>query len=309
MKIIFFGNTDFGIPTLDILKDKRLNTLAIVTNKDKNLSRKKRLAETPIKKWAIANKAELIQQDALKDKSFIARLSNFNADFFVVIAYKLLPYEIFSLPKFGTINLHASLLPLYRGAAPIQRAILNGDKETGVSTFIIDKDIDTGRLIMQKKILLENQSYGEMHKKLSIIGAQLMSDSINHIINKKPLISQKGKVTYAHKINKSEFQINWNKNSTDILNLIRAFSPSPGAYTYLNNKRVRITAAVKTHLESVSLSAGLIYLKNKCIYIGTKTDPIEVKELQPEGKKNMNALSFFNGYVKDSGEMFESKNR
>ena len=309
MKIIFFGNTHFGIPTLDTLRNDKLNSLIVVTNKDKNLSRKKRLEETPIKKWAIANRIELIQQDNLKDNSFITRLSSFNADFFIVIAYKLLPYEIFSLPKFGTINLHASLLPLYRGAAPIQRAILNGDKETGVSTFIIDKKIDTGRLIMQKKLLLENESYGEIHEKLSIIGAKLMRDSISHVINKKPLIPQDGKITYAHKINKSEFQINWNKNSTDILNLIRAFSPSPGAYTYLKDKRVRITKAIKTNLNLDALAVGLIYMDNKCIYVGTKTDPIEVKELQPEGKKNMNALSFFNGYVKDSGEMFESKNR
>ena len=309
MKIVFFGNADFGIPTLDALKKKNLDILAAVTNPDKNIRRKKRLKETPIKKWAISNGIETILQDSLEDNSFIDKLSALKADFFIVIAYKLLPYEIFSLPKFGTINLHASLLPFYRGAAPIQRAILNGDLETGVSTFIIDKNIDTGSLILQKKISINNDSYGYVYKKLSTIGAHLMVDSIDHIIKKKPLILQEGKSTYAPKIKKSETQIDWRKNSIQTLRLIRAFSPSPGAYTYLKNKRIRIIRAVKSDLKLNTLAPGLIYVKNKCIYIGTKTTPIQVKELQLEGKKAMDALSFLNGYMKNAGEMIEFKNR
>ena len=309
MKIVFFGNTDFGIPTLDLLKDQKFNILATITNTDKKVGRGKSLKETSIKKWATYNNVKLIQQDYLKDKLFIDKLSMLKADFFIVIAYKLLPPEIFTLPKYGTINLHASLLPFYRGAAPIQRAILNNDSETGISTFIINEKIDTGSIILQEKILINNQNYGELHDELSARGAPLVISSINHIINKKPLIIQENKSTYAHKINKSETQIDWRMEADYILNSIRAFSPYPGAYTHLEGKRVRILKALRVEISLKNLEPGDISIYNKCIYVGTKNSVIQVKELQLEGKKIMKDSSFINGYLRNLEKIFKFEKR
>ena len=309
MKIVFFGNTDFGIPTLDLLKDQKFNILAIVTNTDRKVGRGKSLKETSIKKWGRYNNVKLIMQDYLKDKLFIDKLSMFKADFFIVIAYKLLPPEIFTLPKFGTINLHASLLPHYRGAAPIQRAILNNDSETGISTFIINEKIDTGSIILQEKILINNQNYGELHYELSVRGAPLVISSIDHIINKNPLIIQKNKSTYAYRINKSETQIDWRMEADYILNLIRAFSPYPGAYTHLEGKRVRILKALRAEISLENLELGDISIHNKSIYVGTKNSVIQVKELQLEGKKIMNDSSFINGYLRSSEKTFKFEKR
>ena len=305
MKIVFFGNTDFGIPTLDLLKDQKFNILATITNTDKKVGRGKSLKETSIKKWATYNDVKLIQQDYLKDKLFIDKLSMLKADFFIVIAYKLLPPEIFTLPKYGTINLHASLLPLYRGAAPIQRAILNNDSETGISTFIINEKIDTGSIILQEKILINNQNYGELHHELAVRGAPLVISSIDHITNKKPLIIQKNKSTYAYKINKSETQIDWKMGANHILNLIRAFSPYPGAYTYLEGKRVRILKALRAEFSLENLEPGDVSIHNKCIYVGTKNSVLQVKELQLEGKKTMSGSSFINGYLRNVEKIFK----
>ena len=158
MKIIFFGNTSFGVPTLEKLNESKIEIAAVVTNSDLSKKRKKK-SKTSIKSWAEQNSINLIQQDNLNDIDFIENLKSFNADFFIVIAYKILPKKIFSIPKLGTMNLHGSLLPKYRGAAPIQRSILNGDKVTGVSTFIIDKNIDTGNIILQSELLMKEKGF------------------------------------------------------------------------------------------------------------------------------------------------------
>tara|TARA_Y100001935_G_scaffold249927_1_gene249259 strand:+ start:259 stop:1188 length:930 start_codon:yes stop_codon:yes gene_type:complete len=296
MKIIFFGNTSFGLPTLEKLNKSDIKIMAAVTNNDVYKSRKK-IIKTPIKSWAEQNSIELIQQDNLNDMNFIKNLKSLNADFFIVIAYKILPQQIFSIPKYGTMNLHGSLLPKYRGAAPIQRSILNGDKVTGISTFIIDKDIDTGNVILQKELSIGGKNFGQIHDELSKMGASLVINSINHIVQKKPLFEQQGSYTYAPKIKKDETQINWHLSSTNIINLIRAFSPTPGAFSYLNDKRVRIYEAIKSLDFECSLAPGEISILNKKkLLIGSIDSPIEIKQLQLEGKNIMDTASFINGY-------------
>tara|TARA_B100000674_G_C37870510_1_gene929251 strand:+ start:71 stop:1000 length:930 start_codon:yes stop_codon:yes gene_type:complete len=296
MKIIFFGNTSFGLPTLEKLNKSDIKIIAAVTNNDVYKSRKK-IIKTPIKSWAEQNSIELIQQDNLNDMNFIKNLKSLNADFFIVIAYKILPQQIFSIPKYGTMNLHGSLLPKYRGAAPIQRSILNGDKVTGISTFIIDKDIDTGNVILQKELSIGGKNFGQIHDELSKMGASLVINSINHIVQKKPLFEQQGSYTYAPKIKKDETQINWHLSSTNIINLIRAFSPTPGAFSYLNDKRVRIYEAIKSLDFECSLAPGEISILNKKkLLIGSIDSPIEIKQLQLEGKNIMDTASFINGY-------------
>lgn len=296
MKVIFFGNTSFGVPTLEKLNKSEIKIMAAVTNNDVHKSRKK-IIKTPIKSWAEQNSIKLIQQDNLNDINFIKNLKSLNADFFIVIAYKILPKQIFSIPGHGTMNLHGSLLPKYRGAAPIQRSILNGDEFTGVSTFIIDKNIDTGNVILQKKISVRDKDFGQIHDELSKIGASLVINSIDHIVQKKPLIEQDGGYTYAPKIKKDETQINWHSSSNNIINLIRAFSPIPGAFSYLNEKRVRIYAASKFLDFENSLAPGEILIINKKkLLIGSIDYPIEIKQLQLEGKTIMDTANFINGY-------------
>ena len=296
MKIIFFGNTSFGLPTLEKLNKSDINIMAAVTNNDVHKSRKK-IIKTPIKSWAEQNSIKLIQQDNLNDMNFIKNLKSLNADFFIVIAYKILPQQIFSIPKYGTMNLHGSLLPKYRGAAPIQRSILNGDKVTGISTFIIDKNIDTGNVILQKELSIRDKNFGQIHNELSQMGASLVINSIKHIVQKKPLFQQEGTYTYAPKIKKDETQINWHSSSINIINLIRAFSPTPGAFSYLNDKRVRIYEAIKSLDFENSLAPGEISILNKKkLLIGSIDSPIEIKQLQLEGKNIMDTASFINGY-------------
>ena len=308
MNIIFFGNTEFGIPTLDKLKINGINILLTVTNEDIRKNRNK-IIETPIKKWSEQNNINFIQQNNINKLEFIETLKSLNADLFIVIAYKILPKEIFSLPKHGTMNLHGSLLPSYRGAAPIQRAILNGDTKTGVSTFMIDRKVDTGHIIDQEEININGNNYGELHDRLSFIGSDLIIRSINHILNKKPLSIQNSPHTYAPKINKKETEIVWNQNPIIIINLIRAFSPLPGAYTYFKDKRIRIFSAVLVNSKQPKLDPGIISVENKEIFVGTATKSIKIKELQVEGKQCMDDKSFINGYMQIKGNEYKFEGR
>ena len=295
MKILFFGNADFGLPTLDLLLNSPYKLLSVVTNKDKKSGRGKKYSPTPIKEFSLKNDIPVIEVDDLYDASFEKAIANLDPDIAIVIAYRLLPSNIFNIPRYGTFNLHASLLPKYRGAAPIQRAILNGDDETGVSTFFIDEKIDTGNLILQKKIKIDQEdSFGELYTKLSEIGSTLTIETIRHIINKNPLVNQEGRVSYAKKINKNENKINWEMKAIDIHNTIRAFSPKPGAFSYMLNKRIKILKS-KIMISKEKMLPGHICLEEGRFFVGTSTSLIEVLELQQEGKRRMEALKFING--------------
>ena len=202
------------------------------------------------------------------------------------------------------MNLHASLLPNYRGAAPIQRSILNGDTKTGVSTFIIDGSVDTGNIVMQKEVDMNNENYGQLHDKLSLIGSDLVISSIKHILDKKQISIQVDSPTYAPKIKKAETQIKWDQNSISIINLIRAFSPSPGAYTHLKEKRIRIFEAILASKYEEKLYPGMIKIKDKEMLIGTSDRPIKLKKLQMEGKGLVDQKNFINGYLNAKGSDF-----
>ena len=295
MKILFFGNADFGIPSLEYLYQSNHEFLSVITNKDKKSGRGKKYSSTPIKEYSLKNKIPTIEVEDLNNHNFENKIKELNPDLIIVIAYRILPEKIFSIPTFGTMNLHASLLPKYRGAAPIQRAILNDEIETGVSTFLIDNNVDTGNIIKQKKIKInESDNYGDIYSKLSKKGPRLIEESINHIINKKPLIKQDGDFTYAKKIKKNENQINWNLNSRDIINTVRAFAPYPGAFSYINNKRTKILISRKIQCD-FSINPGEICINSKSLIVGTGNGAIEVLELQQEGKKKIGASDFING--------------
>tara|TARA_Y100000994_G_scaffold249554_1_gene262015 strand:+ start:3964 stop:4896 length:933 start_codon:yes stop_codon:yes gene_type:complete len=295
MKILFFGNADFGIPSLEYLYQSNHEFLSVITNKDKKSGRGKKYSSTPIKEYSLKNKIPTIEVEDLNSHNFENKIKELNPDLIIVIAYRILPKKIFSIPTFGTMNLHASLLPKYRGAAPIQRAILNDEIETGISTFLIDSNVDTGNIIKQEKIEInESDNYGDVYLKLSQKGPRLIEESINHIINKKPLIKQDDDFTYAKKIRKNENQINWNLNSKDIINIIRAFAPYPGAFSYINNKRIKILVSREIQCD-FPINAGEININSKSLIVGTCNGAIEVLELQQEGKKKIGAPDFING--------------
>ena len=304
MKIIFFGTPIFSVPTLELLFSSKHEILAVITGPDIKKGRGLKVHESPVSKISQNLHLDIYKPVKLSDSAFITKLESYEADLFIVVAYKILPTQIFNMPKYGTINLHASLLPKYRGAAPIQRAILNGDTETGVSTFIIEKKIDTGNIVMQKEVDMNNENYGQLHDRLSNIGSDLVISSIKHILNKEQISIQLDSPTYAPKIKKSETQIKWDQNSISIMNSIRAFSPSPGAYTHLKEKRIRIFESILASKDEERLYPGIIKIKDKEILVGTSDRPIKLKKLQMEGKGVVDYKSFINGYLNAKGSDF-----
>ena len=245
INIIFFGNTNFSNPTL-LACNENFNLKAVVTNKSKKMGRGQKILDTPVMTLAKEKSFKVIEGEDLNDKSFINELKNLNPDFFVVVAYRILPKSLLKIPKFGSINIHSSLLPKYRGAAPIQHALLNQEKLTGISTFLIEPKVDTGKIIDQFQVEISPEdNYGSLSKKLSQAGAELIESSVTKCYtNSADLIKQNdSEATLAPKILKDDLKINWNQDSKVILAMIKAFSPTPGAFTTINSKRLKIFKA------------------------------------------------------------------
>ena len=307
MKILFFGNSEFGINTLASLVNSDHNVLQVITNSDKVSGRGGKINSTPVKVFALENNIAITEVDSLNDSNFLKKISAFNADIFVVIAFRLLPVSLFKIPPLGTINLHSSYLPKYRGAAPIHRALLNGDSETGLSTFLIDEKIDTGNIIIQKTIDIDsNDNFGDLHDKMSLYGSKLVLDSITHLQENKPLSNQSGVASYAKKISKKELQINFNDDANFILNKIRAFSPSPGAYSYLKSFRLKIFKASKSNFFGSELNPGEIRVSQNKLFVGTGSNSIEILKIQIEGKPIIYASDFINGHFQHLSKKYKA---
>jgi methionyl-tRNA formyltransferase len=310
------GTPDFAVPSLDILVQNGYTIAAVVTAPDKPAGRGKQLAESAVKKYAIRHHLKLLQPLKLKDEGFISELKALDANLFVVVAFRMLPEIVWSMPEFGTFNLHASLLPQYRGAAPINWAIINGETETGVTTFFLQHEIDTGNIIFQEKIKIEEKdNAGTVHDKLMNLGAALVLKTVTAIqLNKAEAKSQisdlKSEICLHHapKIFKETGLIDWNKPAIEIHNLIRGLSPYPAAYTYLNEKTLKIFKSQESRVrnqESENSSLISHYVRND---ITLKTDNrtflsfkcaddyLDILELQLEGKKRMSVEEFLRGY-------------
>jgi methionyl-tRNA formyltransferase len=298
IKIIFFGNTDFSNPAL-LECNYHFNLKAVVTNASKKMGRGQKILDTPVMQLAKKKDFNIIEGNDLKDKKFINQLKDMNPDLFVVVAYKILPMELLEVPKYGSINIHSSLLPKYRGAAPIQHAILNQDKFSGISTFLIEPKVDTGKIIQQEKVEIGlNDNFGSLSEKLSIVGAKLIKSSVIKCLNKKSdlKIQDENKVTFAPKIKKEDLLIDWSKDADTILAKVKAFCPKPGAYTILNNKRVKIFEAQVLHNE-LNKKIGCIYNVEKDFFdIKCSKGSLRVTKVQMEGKKVMNCRDFIVGY-------------
>lgn len=303
VKILFMGTAEFGIPTLKVLNDN-YNLDAIITNYDKPSGRGLKIKFSPVKKFAISNNIKYFQPKNLKDQSFIDKIKSINPDIIVVVAFRMIPKSIWQIPKYGTINLHASLLPNYRGSAPINWTIINNENFTGVTTFFIDDKIDTGDVLLQEKIKVDKKiNAGELHDKLKVIGAITVKKTIKEILNNtliKKKQKQDGNYKTAYKLDKENIKIDWTKNCLEIHNKIRGLSPFPGARTSLINNKGDIKRAIFYESEYIvqnhNFENGQIIKEKDSFKITCNDGYLLIKNLKIEGKKRMNISSFLNGF-------------
>lgn len=297
MRIVFFGTPDFAIPSLDILVRSNHEVVAVVTAPDKPRGRGRNVSVTAIKQFSINNNIKVLTPEKLSDEAFENELKSLRADLFVIVAFRILPEKIFSIPAKGSFNLHGSLLPKYRGAAPIQWALINGETETGLTTFFLEKKVDTGNIILQKKINIEYSDNLEiLHDKMSTAGAELVLETVDLIENGdvKLTAQDEALASPAPKIKRETCKIDWNQKSEKIYNLIRGLSPYPCAFFEFNNKNYKVYSASITNLKNLNPSE--IRQTKEEIFIGTEDKAIQILELQPEGRKRMTAEEFLRGY-------------
>ncbi|MEC9065550.1 MAG: methionyl-tRNA formyltransferase [Bacteroidota bacterium] len=303
-KIIFMGTAQFAIPCLDNIKKNKFNLIAVVTSPDKPAGRGLKISESPVKEYAKKNQLNLLQPVNLKDSNFINQIRRLKPDLIVVVAFRMLPEILWSIPTFGSINVHASLLPNYRGAAPINWAIINGEKQTGVTTFFINDRIDTGDVIGQSKIdINKNENAGELHNSLMRLGADLLIKSIDKIFSSKENISTKQlevkNLKAAPKLNKTNCKINWQDSCINIHNKIRGLSPYPGARSVLDNlnKKIKVIIYKSDYIkEAHNLNSGSIYIEKDKIKIAVVDGYIYPLLIKFEGKKTMDTKSLINGF-------------
>lgn len=302
LKIIFMGTPEFAVQSLDALICNNYEVKAVVTAPDKKSGRGNKINFSDVKKYTIEKKLRLLQPKNLKEIDFINELKSINADIFIIVAFRMLPKVIWEIPKKGTINLHASLLPQLRGAAPIHWAIIEGLKKTGVTTFFINEKIDFGNIIEQKQVEIEDfENTGNLYEKLKKIGSLLLLSTLELISEDKFKIikqSNSENLLKAPKLNKLNTRIDWNESGQKIFNMIRGLSPYPSAWT-ISEKTGKIlklhNVIFRNEKKSFELN-GLISINNNLMKIYVKDGYLEVIELQLEGKKRMNSKEFVNGF-------------
>ncbi len=305
LRIVFLGTPDFAVESLRRIYDGGYNIVGVVTMPDKPAGRGHKLLQSPVKQFAVEHNLNLMQPVNLKDEAFVDELRTLNANLFIVIAFRMLPEVVWSMPELGTFNLHASLLPKYRGAAPINWAVMNGDKETGVTTFFLKHEIDTGDILRQERIEIKpTDNVGDVHDKLMLLGAELTMDTIEHIIagDLRPIpqdeLLQGVEPTPAPKIFKDTCRIDWNRNAINIHNQVRGLSPYPAAWTELelNNGEILSAKIFETKLsEKVATTPGKITIDGDKLFIDCNDAKIEILSLQVAGKRRMPTADFLRG--------------
>jgi len=310
MNIIFMGTPHFAVASLDILLKHNYNVIAVVTNPDKPSGRGQKITASPVKQFAIDNNIPILQPEKLNDEEFINTIKELNPDLQIVVAFKKLPKVLWQFPPLGTFNLHASLLPDYRGAAPMNWAIINGETETGLTTFFLNDNIDEGKILLSKEILIESDwSLGELRDEMMVKGAELVLKTVKAIENQKvtpidqlTLIRNSSVIKKAPKIFKENCRINWDNKSRDIVNLIRGLSPIPTAFTELGSlndndsyylKIFKAMSEICVH----GFSTGKIFTDNKTfLKISTIDGFVHLIDIQLAGKKRMNIYDFLRGF-------------
>ena len=293
-KIVFFGTPDFAVSSLDALC-KNFNVVAVVTAVDKPQGRHNKIVPSPVKEYALSHSLPLLQPEKLRDENFLKQLDEFDADLFVVVAFRMLPECVWKKPKLGTINLHGSLLPKYRGAAPINWALINGEKKTGVTTFFINEEIDTGKMILQDSTdIFYGDNFQTLYDRLKIIGAKTLLKTVNIIFeeNFKPQEQIDEETCPAPKIAPEDCIINFDQKSEEVFNFVRGMFPN--AWFFLQgNMRCKILEAYPIDLKIIE--PGKIFSDKKVMYIGTRDGVLSVEKLQLEGKKEMDVQAFLAG--------------
>ncbi|MFZ2324008.1 MAG: methionyl-tRNA formyltransferase [Ignavibacteriaceae bacterium] len=298
MKIVFMGTPDFSIPSLKILIENNYQILAVVTTPDKERGRGQKVTYTAVKQFAIGRNIPVYQPEKLKGNfDFIEQMKLLKPDLFVVVAFRILPKEVFEIPKYGSFNLHGSYLPKYRGAAPIQWALINGDSETGLTTFKLAEKVDTGNIYLQEKVKINpDDNFETLHDRMSLIGAQLVLKTVQLIENGNCELKQQDDslASPAPKITKEICLIDWNKPAKEIHNLVRGLSPYPAAFFNYNNKVIKI---YKTEIvKDFNLKPFELHQTKTELIIGCGKDALRILEIQQEGKKRMNIEEFLRGF-------------
>ena len=303
ISIVFMGTPDFSVTILKKLVEANYKIVGVITAPDKPAGRGRKINQSAVKEYALSQELKVLQPNNLKNKEFQKELANLNANLQVVVAFRMLPKAVWKMPIYGTFNLHASLLPEYRGAAPIHWAIINGEEKTGVTTFFIDDKIDTGEIILQKEIeIKKEETVGTLHDKLMYLGADLVKETIELVKSKKTTTYKQPKLEEksAPKLNPDNCKIDWTDSLENIYNKIRGLNPFPAAWTGLFNNNEEVTAkiyAVKKELISHQLDIGKIITSKKELKVAVKNGYIIIEEIKIAGKKKMDSKSLLNGFI------------
>lgn len=310
MRIVFMGSSEFGIPSLELLL-KNYTIAGVVTTPSKPKGRGLKVEDSPIAKYAKEkNISTILMPEKLKDPQFLEQLKSLQADIYIVIAYRILPEEVFSIPRLGTYNVHASLLPKYRGPAPIHRAIQEGEKITGVTVFRIDQGIDTGSIYLQKSTPIDfRETTIDLYSRLSTMGAQAIIETLNEIEHNtaKPMIQSQQEATKAPKLSKDEAKINWSESAFTIYNKIRAFKPFPGTYTFLNENRLGIEWAdiIGEKVIKSDIPGKIVAVTTDHFDVQCGEGILRITNVKPEGKRAMQVHDYLLGKKIAEGTVLE----
>ncbi len=310
IRIVFMGTPDFAVESLKALVENGYNVVGVITAPDKPAGRGRQLSESAVKQYAVQQNLNVLQPEKLKNPEFIAQLESLKADLQVVVAFRMLPEMVWNMPPMGTFNLHASLLPQYRGAAPLNWAIINGETESGVTTFLLSHEIDTGQIIFQEKVAIaENDTVGDLHDRLMDIGSRLVLKTVDALaegkvqpIDQTQLIDNPDKIKQAPKIFKDDCRIDWTKDTESVRNLIRGLSPYPAAWTELIHPErnetlsAKIFAAVKDYQNLPATPGTLLTDGKKYLKIACSDGWLSITDIQLSGKKQMKIDELLRGF-------------
>lgn len=302
------GTPDFAVPAMQAIIDSHHQLVAVVTVPDRKQGRGLKSKASPVKSLALQHQYPVLQPESLRDPDFLSAMEDCSPDLFVVVAFRILPRKLFEIPRLGAVNIHASLLPKYRGAAPIHHALMNGDKETGITIFQIDRKVDTGRILFQESTpIAETETTGLLWDRLSQMGADALVPVLDAMQENRiqPIKQDESTATRAPKIVKDDCRIDWNMSAEEIHNRIRAFTPHPGAFTRLNQQTIKLfDSIVAPASDPVQLDAGVIEPRKNYLCVGCRTGALYIKTVHRAGKRKQAVSEFLKGYDVIRGDRF-----
>jgi methionyl-tRNA formyltransferase len=304
LRIVFMGTPDFAVPTLQALVEHNYNVVAVITAPDKPAGRGQKIQQSPVKEYAVSQGIPVLQPTNLKSEVFLEELRSYQANLQIIVAFRMLPEVVWAMPELGSFNIHGSLLPQYRGAAPINWAIINGEKETGVTSFFLKHEIDTGDLLFQERVpILEEDNFGSMYEKLKYKGAELAVRTVHAIergeVQPQPQLAS-AETKHAPKIFKETCEINWDQPAQQVRDFIRGLSPYPAAWTRFDGKTFKIFKTEVVEDTTYTLQPGQIMTDNKTyLHVQTAAGGLSILDLQMEGKKRMPVQDLLRGFKFD----------